>query len=77
MGQYIFPDVDMIEFQHELLEAIDTVSQAITTRAIMPPFAATGFIAGDSHIKTFDGKFYQFAGAKGKLKIVLYCNFFI
>ena len=58
-------DVDMIEFQHELLEAIDTVSQAITTRAIMPPFAATGFIAGDSHIKTFDGKFYNFAGAKG------------
>ena len=58
-------DVDMIQFQHELLEAIDTVSQAITTRAIIPPFSATAFVAGDSHIKTFDGRFYDFAGAKG------------
>ena len=60
----------MIEFQHELLEAIDTVSQAITTRAIIPPFAATGFIAGDSHLQTFDGKFYDFVGAKGNLCII-------
>jgi hypothetical protein len=56
---------DLKEFQHDLLEVIGTVSQAIRTKSVIPPFSATALLAGDSHIMTFDRRFYDFAGSRG------------
>lgn len=36
--------------------------KALTSRTLLPPFAATAFIIGDNQVKTFDGKYYSFSG---------------
>ena len=51
--------IDYRALQHELLEIIMTVNQAVRTESLIPPFSATALIAGNSHLITFDGKFYD------------------
>ncbi len=63
--QATLQEFDIKEFQHDLFEVISTVSEAVRTRSIIPPFSATAMLAGDSHLMTFDRKFYNFAGSKG------------
>jgi len=58
-------DFDLIKFQYDLLDAINTISGALSVQTLIPPFSASAIIAGNSHIKTFDGKVYEFTGAGG------------
>ena len=51
--------IDYRALQHELLEIIMIVNQAVRTQSLIPPFSATALIAGNSHLITFDGKFYD------------------
>jgi len=55
-------DFDLIKFQYDLLDAINTLSGALSVQTLIPPFSASAVIAGNSYIKTFDGKFYEFGG---------------
>jgi len=58
-------DFDLIKFQYDLLDAINTISGALSVQTLIPPFSASAIIAGNAHIKTFDGKVYDFTGAGG------------
>ncbi|TRY75772.1 hypothetical protein TCAL_12695 [Tigriopus californicus] len=51
---------DMLEFQHDILEAINTLNAAITTRNVVPPFSAHAQIIGNGQIRSFDGTFFSF-----------------
>ena len=51
--------IDYRELQHELLELIMTINHAFRTQSLIPPFSATALVAGNSHLVTFDGKFYD------------------
>jgi len=53
-------EFDLIKFQYDLLDAINTISSALSVQTLVPPFSASAVIAGNTYIKTFDGKFYQF-----------------
>merc|ERR1712012_1335821 len=57
--------LDLKALQHDLLEAIDVITAALHTKSIIPPFSATGLVAGDSHIITYDQTYYNFAGSEG------------
>ena len=54
------PSFDFIDFQHSLLDNIDTFNKALATKNLIPPFTAHALISGDSNIRTLDGKFYSF-----------------
>ena len=56
---------DVVEFQHDLLLAVDTLTSAVKTKHLLPPFSATATLMGDHVIKTFDGAFIEFPGATG------------
>ena len=51
--------IDYRALQHELLELIMTINQAFRSQSLIPPFSATALMAGNSHLVTFDGKFYD------------------
>ena len=55
----------MIKFQYDVLDAVNTISSALSTKTLIPPFSATAIIAGQSYLKTFDGKTFDFIGADG------------
>jgi len=57
--------LDLKALQHDILEAIDVISAALHTKSVIPPFSATGLVAGDSHIITYDQTYYNFAGSEG------------
>merc|ERR1712079_201276 len=57
--------LDLKALQHDLLEAIDVITAALHTKSVIPPFSATGLVAGDSHIITYDQTYYNFAGSEG------------
>ncbi len=57
--------VDFKALQHDLLQVIDSVSQALKSQSVIPPFSATALVAGNSHIITFDQFYYEFIGPRG------------
>lgn len=66
MDQSSQPLLDFQSLQHDVVELMGSMSHAIGTKHVIPPFSATALLAGDSHVITFDQKFYDFsAGASG------------
>ena len=55
--------IDYRALQHELLELIMTINQAFRSQSLIPPFSATALMAGNSHLVTFDGKFYDLSAS--------------
>lgn len=51
---------DMLQFQHDVLEAINTLNAAITTKNVVPPFSAHAQIVGNGQVRSFDGTFFSF-----------------
>ena len=46
---------------------MELLTRPVSVQTLVPPFSASAVIAGNTYIKTFDGKFYQFnAGSDGQ-----------
>ncbi len=56
---------DLVAFQYDLLDAINTVNGALSTRHIVPPFSAHALLIGDRTVRTFDGKIYSLPECRG------------
>ena len=54
--------VDINQFYFAMHDFFREFFTAISTKTVLPPFAATGMIIGDNQIMTFDKVFYDFAG---------------
>ena len=54
--------VDINKFYFAMHDFFREFFTAISTKTVLPPFAATGMIIGDNQIMTFDKVFYDFSG---------------
>lgn len=57
---------DFIAFQYDLLDAVNTVNGALSTRHIVPPFSAHALLIGDRVVRTFDGMTYSHSNCRDR-----------
>ncbi len=50
------------DFQHDVLDVLNTLNNAIVTKTIFPPFSAHALIMPSALIRSFDGKVLSFNG---------------
>ena len=59
-SEQVGDDFDFVDFQHDILDMINTFNSAIVTRNVVPPFNAHAMITSKGIVRTFDGKLYNF-----------------
>lgn len=67
-------EFDFVDFQLHLLDAINTLDEAIVTRSSLPPFSAHALITRNGMVRSFDGKVFE-ADASPGCKYVLTSDF--